>query len=312
MENGVVTSTTTSAWSETTKRERLEAHGRSLRAPGERWALAFCIVTNFIVLTAAGAIVFLGTEWLETHPFVAAHINVIRTVLIGALIAVPAAVIGRRVGLSAARSSGVRVNESQFPELYTRLLEACEVLGLERVPEVYVSNACVWPATAHTTADGQSTVVMHAHLFDDRWRTSLDALTFVMAGALGSIRLGHTGWLIEALTVYTQFLPWVRTPLYVKWIQSRDRCAAYVVPNGIQGLLFEAVGKDVAREVNVDAFIEETARAGGFWEKVEAADEKRPPIVARARDLYDAGFFTRTHGTRATRGSFVETPSKRA
>ena len=162
-------------------------------------------------------------------------------------------------------------------------------LGIDEVPELYISRSVEWPAVAYSVFGGRSIIVLRAELFAKHWVESIDALAFVIAGALGSIRLGHTRWWVELLTGYARRVPGLRTPLLMKWAFSRDRCAAYAVPDGVRGLLLEAVGKDVGPDVDVAAFVRQAERAAGVWELVAALHQKSPELTVRARALYAAG-----------------------
>jgi hypothetical protein len=266
----------------------------SLRCPGETTALVLCIASNVVVLALAVAIVLAGSDWLETHPFIAKRADWVRAILLTALVALPAAPIGRHFRVHAARANGVRVGAEQFPALHDQLLRACRMLGLDDVPEVYVWTGIEGPSAAYAAKGGRSVIVLNAELFSKEWEEGIDWLTFALAGALGSIRLGHTRWWVELLTVYARRIPGLRTPMFLKWAYSRDRCAAFVAPAGIRGLLVEAVGKDVVPNVRLPAFLAQTEHVNGLWNQLAAIHRKGPLLTARVRALYDAGFFDRT------------------
>jgi hypothetical protein len=289
-----------------------DAEEPRLRCPGERAALAFCIGANFVFIAFSVAVILVGTDWLQAHPFVAKHVDVIRTALLGALVAIPATLVGQQVSIRAARGRGVRVGMEQFPELHEELVRACRKLGLAHVPVVYVTEGCEWPAVAHSATSRRSVILINASLVDTHWRENLDWLTFVIAGALGSLRLGHTRWWIELLTVYTRFVPWVRRPLRVKYVQSRDRCAAFLVPDGIRGLLVEAVGREALGSVAMAPFLRQTEEVGDVWDRIDTMREGRPPITQRARALYEAGFFDRARDFERWGHSLRDNPARRA
>ncbi len=273
-----------------------------LRFPGERPAFLVSVASNFVVIAAAVAIVIAGTDWLEDHPFVARHIEAIRAVLIAAILSLPTTILARRISFVATRGNGVRVDPSQFPELYARFVEACRKLGVQRMPELYLSRD-VGDRVAVARAGG-SAIVVNAEFVDDDWKDGLDWLTFAVAGALGDIRLGHTRWWVEFLTVYSRSIPGVRTPLLLKWAHSRDRCGAFVVPDGIRGLIVEAVGNHALPAVDVPAFVEQTRHAVSTraWDRLAAIWRGAPLIVDRAHVLYRDGFFTEADSDRARTG----------
>ncbi len=278
------------------RRSRAPEHSGEewLRCPGERAALVLCVISNFVVLGAAIAIVLAGTAWLGTHPVLARHVDWIRAIVIAAILALPTTALVRQISFAATRGGAVRLSERQFPELYAQFLAASRKLGLEKVPELYMSRDVEGRvAIAHAIWRGRAVVVVNAEFVDEDWIEGLDWLTFAVAGALGAIRLGHTRWWVELLTVYARRIPGLRTPLLVKWTRSRDRCAAFVVPRGIRGLIVEAVGNHALPAVDVPAFVDQTERAQSFWERIATLYRKAPLLLTRARALYDEGFFDR-------------------
>jgi hypothetical protein len=264
-----------------------------LRAPGENAELAVCIVVNALIVALAFAVVIAGSDWLETHPFVARHIESIRAFALAGIVALPVTPFSRRVALQVARGDGVRVGDAQFTELHERFLCACRKLMVEPVPEFYLARGIQGPSVAYST-QRKSVVVVNADLIDANWRDGVDWLTFAMAGAVGSLCLGHTRWWVELLTGYAARVPVLRTPLLVKRTYSRDRCAAHVVPDGIRGLLVEAVGKDAVRSVSIGRFVAQSKDPRGVWDSLSSLRQKCPTIGARARALYEAGLFDET------------------
>lgn len=265
-----------------------------LRCPGERSALLLCVVSNAIVLGLAIAILLATPSWLEDHPILARRVDMVRGIVAAAVLAFPAAALLRHVAFHAAQAGGVRVGPHQFPELHQQFLAAARKLGVYPVPELYVSREVDGRvAEAHTLWGGRAVVVVNAEFMDERWVAGLDWLTFAVVGALGAVRLGHTRWWVELLTVYARRIPGLRTPILIKWTYSRDRCAAYIVPDGIRGLVVEAVGNHALPTVDIPSFLDQTDRPTGLWDLLASVARTRPSLVMRARALYDGGFFDR-------------------
>jgi hypothetical protein len=262
-----------------------------LRCPGEGAELGACIAANVFIIAIAFNIVVVGSDWLDGHPFVAKHIDSIRALALAGIVALPVLPLSRHVSIHVARDGGVRVGESQFPELYAQLLRACRKLDVSPIPELYISRHIATPSAVYSVEWRNSVVVLNADLFDKSWREGIDWLSFVLAGAIGALRLGHTRWWVELLTGYAGRIPGLRRPLLLKRTYSRDRCAAYVVPEGIRGLLVEAVGKDAVRSVAISDFVKQSKDTLGVWDALGALLQKTPPLTDRARALYDAGLF---------------------
>jgi hypothetical protein len=264
-----------------------------LRCPGERAALAGAVAANVFFVGLAWLIILSGSDWLEAHPFIAKHSDWIRALAIAGAVAFPALPLTRHLTLHLARSSGVRVGEGQFEELHEELLRACRKLDIEPVPELYISHRVEGPAEAYSIVGGRgaSMVVLNADLVPTKWKEGFDWLAFAMAGALGALRLGHTRWWVALLTGYAGRVPGLGAPMRIKRAYSRDRCAAFVVPDGIRGLVVEAVGKDAVENVSIAEFVAQEKGCHGVWDSLDTFRLRSPPIPVRARALYDAGLF---------------------
>jgi hypothetical protein len=260
-----------------------------LRHPSEPRALALCILANLFVVAIAIGIVLSGAAWLSTHPRLSEHTHELRLISIAAIIALPAAFVGRHLAYSDARANGVRVTSAAYPELHAALVRISSALGLQRRPELYLGHVEGGPAMAHSMFRARSCVVLDAEkLFVKDWAADLPWISFVLASALGALLLGHTRWWIELFTAYARRIPGLRTPLLIAWTYSRDRCAAYAVPDGVRGLLVEAVGKNMVSNIDVAAFINQP-ESRGLWARLSSLRRKAPHLVDRVAALSDAG-----------------------
>jgi hypothetical protein len=284
---------TSTTWSRRDTEDRSSVDIEWLRCPGERTALALCIASNVFFVLLAWTVIIAGSDWLDAHPFVAKHSDWIRALAIAGVVALPVLPLSRHVVLHLVRGSGVRVGEAQLPELYEELLRACRKLGIDPIPELYISHRVEGPAEAYSAAGGRrgSIVVLNADLVPTNWKEGFDWLAFEMAGALGALRLGHTRFWVTLLTGYAGRVPGLGAPMRIKRAYSRDRCAAFVVPDGIRGLVVEAVGKDAVANVAIDEFVAQDKDCHGVWDSLGAFQLRTPPIPVRARALYDAGLF---------------------
>lgn len=82
--------------------------------------------------------------------------------------------------------SNLRVNGDNFPEIYNKLCEACEILDLPKKPDLYLqANGSINAATAGIE---RPLVVLNSGCID---LLSDDELFFVIAHELGHIKSGH-------------------------------------------------------------------------------------------------------------------------
>jgi hypothetical protein len=264
---------------------------RRLRHPDERAAVIGCVLANVGVLVLALVVITNAVNLLRVFPTLAAHIEEIELFVIAAVLAFPLTLLGRRGRFHRCRGNDVRVSATNLPELHELFVRQCRSLGVVRLPELYVSRSLQLPARAYSVVGGRSAIAVNAELFETDWQKNIDCIAFAIGGALGSLRLGHGRWWLEAIMTHALHIPILRTPVLHTWIYSRDRCAAYLVPDGIRGLLIQGSGKDLLPKLNVAAFIEQSRAFGGFWEWLAHVARERPHLCMRARVLYAAGFF---------------------
>lgn len=280
-----------------------------LRHPEERAAFVLCVLSNAAVITFAIWVVTAGTSWLGEHQVLARRLDLLRTILIASIFALPATALGRNMRFASARAAGLRVSEKQLPELYRWYVEACRKIGLAYVPDLYISHDLEGPAVSAPISiwGGQSVVVLSSELLAARYTDGFDWVTYAVAWSLGGIKLNHTRWWVELLTIYARSIPGIRTPLLVRWVLSRDRCAAFLAPEGVRGLIVEAAGRDAMPNINVHAFVEQAKQHRvNVFEHLSDMRTGRPALVSRAQALYAAGYFDLEHDLERYKESYKE------
>jgi hypothetical protein len=252
-----------------------------------------CVVVNALLIALAILIVWLGAEWVAIHPVLERHVDVIRAVAIAGILALPAAALGRHVTRYATHGNGIHLSPTQLPICHRFLVDACDKLGVDERPDLYLlpPDEIDAMSVAHSVVGERSAIAISTDLFGDRWRENERAIAFAIAHAVGAIRLGHTKWWVEMFTSYAMHIPFLRTPVRALFTFSRDRCAAFVVPDGIRGLVIHASGPELASEMDVPSFIDQALSYGGFWALLAGANRRRPHLMLRAKLLYRDGFF---------------------
>lgn len=137
--------------------------------------------------------------------------------------------------------SAVRVTESQYPKVHALFREACEILGVDSVPELYISNDFATNAAA--IGVDKPFVILTSSLVD---MLDDDELQCVMGHELGHILCGHAlyttvllllvrmwylflglpGGIYAAIAIRLALLEWSRKAEY-----SSDRAGLLVTQN---------------------------------------------------------------------------------
>lgn len=152
------------------------------------------------ILTGIGA-----TSW--EHPADRAALNALRKIP-GFDLALRKifGMFGERAIRLAFKANAVRVSEKQYPWVHQRLLRVCEVLDVENVPEVYVSQTPI--VNAGAVGMNEPFIVLNSSILEVLDRDEVEA---VIAHEVGHIMSGHV--LYRTLLILMMQLTVFRYPL---------------------------------------------------------------------------------------------------
>lgn len=194
------------------------------------------------------------------------------------------------------QGNAVRVSADQFPRLHERLLSCCSIVGLKRVPELYVMtgngmlNAFATRFLRHDYVVLLSDVVDTLH--DDE-----PALQFYIGHELGHIAQKH-------LTRRWWLLPVLMTPLLgAAYARAREyNCDQYGLAcsdmhSATTALALLAAGGQGLRGFNAEAYCAQSQNSGGFWMAFNELNNDYPWLSKRLSRLRQgaAAVFPRRH-----------------
>ena len=262
-----------------------------LRYPHERLISRISVVVSLTLLVAAVVVISRAPAWLEHRPRIAERLRDLRGLAIAALLAPPALVLLRNGRHLRLRANSVVLSREQIPEIYATLERHCARLGLPTVPPLYLSDAGISePAKAysawHTDYIVLGTKQLHVNLEE-----VADLYDFLLAREVGRIRMRHTSWLHELLRSYVVKIPILRAPLLRARVYSADRYGAYLVPNGIRGLIVLACGRPMLKHVRLAEYLQQVRQPVTFWARLANVLRDMPLVSQRVRALYDAKLF---------------------
>lgn len=85
--------------------------------------------------------------------------------------------------------NGVRLSENQMPDVFALAVRQARIVGLDRMPEIYVSGEQMWDAKTLGT-DSYAFVVLGSVLVSFKG----DDLAFMIAREMGRVKAGHAVW----------------------------------------------------------------------------------------------------------------------
>ncbi|PPA70456.1 M48 family metallopeptidase [Jeotgalibacillus proteolyticus] len=170
--------------------------------------------------------------------------------------------------LGSIRGNGVRISEKQFPDVYARVTELSEQMGLKAVPDMFVIQSEGALNAFATRFFGRNMVVLYSEVFELARQEGQDELDFIIAHELSHIKRRHV-WK-NILVMPAQFIPFLAQAYSRSCEYTCDREAAYTIQNvtaAKRALTILGIGKLTANEVSEDAYLEQihSESNGAVW-----------------------------------------------
>ncbi len=187
------------------------------------------------------------------------------------------------------KGHAVKLSPEQLPEIYQKVVSACATLGLREVPEIYIMQAGGMLNAFATKFLGRKFVVIYSDLLEacDPEGKEMD---MIIGHELGHLALGHLKWLL--FLTPARLLPWIGAAYSRSCEYSCDRCGMEVVGEleaASRGLVVLASGGKYAKQVNLNAFIQQVGESGGFWSSIYELNATHPFLPKRVAALVNDG-----------------------
>lgn len=182
--------------------------------------------------------------------------------------------------ISHLKGSGVKLSEDQYPDLYEKLIQGCEKIGLDEVPDAYVLRTDFFNALA-TKFLGKHFVVLFSDVIDSL-ESQPSAIDFYIGHELGHIHRKHLKW--NTFLMPASILPLLGAALRraeeytcdrygVSCCQSADDIKAAIAAM--------AAGDSRWKSINVDSFLDQIADTNGFWMSFNELTSDYPWLTKR-------------------------------
>jgi Zn-dependent protease with chaperone function len=205
-----------------------------------------------------------------------------------------AVVIGHAFFLARVTGHSVRVGSRQLPDLYRRVQSAASRLGLERLPEVYVTSGGGVLNAFATRLFSRNFVILNAEILDacesldaDREPGQPSTVDFIIGHEIGHLALGHLSW--NWLLWPARLFP-LLGPAYSRACEySADACGLAVtedVEASSRALAVLATGGKQAKKVNIEALIEQRHDTGSLVMALVELNSTHPFLSKRVAALH--------------------------
>lgn len=173
--------------------------------------------------------------------------------------------MGRQYGKSRAQS--IQLTEAQFPEVYEIVKDFSKKLELGYVPEVYLTQEGGTLNAFATSFFSRRYISINSSIFEIAYleHKDVNAVAFVIAHELTHLKRKHATTLMTILESVARAIPvWGSSQSRIKEYTC-DRHAAWLVPEGKEGLILLAAGKHLYKHVNIEEYLETSSKYKGFF-----------------------------------------------
>lgn len=195
--------------------------------------------------------------------------------------------LGRQYGKS--RANSVRLNDNQFPEIYEIVKLFSEKLELGYVPEVYLTQEGGMLNAFATSFFARKYISINSAIFEIAYleHKDINTVAFVIGHELTHLKRKHATTGMVLIEMIAQMIPiWGAAQSRAKEYTC-DRHAAWLIPEGKEGLILLATGKHLYKHVNIDEYIKTSSQYKGFFYWLYNLLATHPAGPKRMKALYD-------------------------
>lgn len=164
------------------------------------------------------------------------------------------------------RRNGVKISESQFPELYEKAVTTAKDMGLTAMPDIYVIESEGVLNAFATRFFRKNMVVLYSGIFELIERNAEKEVLFVLAHEFAHLKRKHV--LISFLLLPAMWVPFLGNAYLRACEYTCDRYAAFYIQSfqsAKDALTMLAIGKELYPKVNKQAYMEQLQTEHGFF-----------------------------------------------
>lgn len=184
------------------------------------------------------------------------------------------------------RTNGVRLSANQFPEVYNKVVELCNSMEIQSIPEVYVIESGGILNAFAAKSFRKNIVILYSDIFDLINTENNDELSFIIAHELAHIKRRHVAkhlFILPAMWIPSLGNAYLRACEY-----TSDRIAAYYINNSeasMNALTILAIGKTLFNKVNRDEYLLQHSKNKGLFNKLAEKSSTHPSLPKRIYEI---------------------------
>ncbi|MCM1988766.1 M48 family metallopeptidase [Oceanirhabdus seepicola] len=261
--------------------ESYKSISKNLIHPWEKKMRAMNIVIFIIIVTSIVGIGFYALINIDSID------EEIIQVAAGAFVVIPIVIFGMGKQYAKSRATSIQITEKQFPEVYQVIKNFSDKLEMGYVPEAYVVQAGGVINAFATAFFSRKYISINSDIFELCYleHKDLDTLAFVIGHELTHLKRKHATMGMVIVEIFASMIPiWGSTQSRVKEYTC-DRHAAWLCPEGVDGLIVLSAGKHLYKQVNIDEYLETSKNCKGIFCWVHNLTASHPIMPKRIKAI---------------------------
>ena len=186
------------------------------------------------------------------------------------------------------KGNAIKINEKQFPEIFTILKDQAHKLELKKLPEVYLLQGGGTLNAFATRFARKNFVVLYSDILELAYLQGEDAVAFILGHELGHIKRSHVGFLKSLFLLPSNYVPFLGAAYSRACEYTCDNIGYNLAPAGGQkGLLVLAAGKKLYKHVSMDQLMRDMNNVSGFAHWFAEIFMSHPSLLKRVALIHE-------------------------
>lgn len=249
--------------------------------PREGFYLAVKIIISIIIYSAIGYYIW--------YSYTIGNFKVFASIIVYFVLIVFLLLIKNGYLIGYLRGNAIKVGENQLPEIYNIAKKQSKILGLKRLPDVYVLQAGGLLNAFATRFLGSNYIVIYSDVLEVAYNNNIETVEFIVGHELGHIKRKH---MQKNMILFPSYIiPFLPQAYSRACEHTCDNIGAALSPNGVRyGLLILAIGKTLYNKVNINTIVSQTKEERSFWTWLAEKISTHPRLTKRISKFNISGF----------------------
>jgi len=195
------------------------------------------------------------------------------------------------------KGNAIKLSINQFTDIYQIAQKQAELLGLKRVPSIYIMQSGGALNAFAAKFMGRNYIVLYSEIVETAYDQDKSIIEFILGHEMGHIKRNHMTWNLILWPSY--LVPFLGSAYSRACEYTCDNIGQALSPAGVKpGLLVLASGRGIYKKVNFNEYLRQNISEDGFWKwfaekvsshpnltrRLDALGDYKPSAVSASRD----------------------------